>query len=355
MMFHNMKSNFYKIYLLFLVLTIITAGCNKDSSEIKSVEKIKKVSTVKIKEIAGSLFIKRLNLIGRLKASTEVTVSSEEGGIIKEIHFDKGTKVKKGASLVILDDTTLLANLSEVNAAYGLENMNYERLKALKDNAGAVSDFDLKSAEFKKNMAAARVNIIKTRLNKTIIKAPLSGTVYQKFVENGEFLNPGSPVAIIIQTDVIKAEATLTESEIAYFRKGGIAKITVDAYPDMTFESNIDYISPAADNQSSGFLVEIPIHNQKEMLRPGLMVRISLIKEKCEKCIIISQDSIINELTGKFVFLLGKDKKVIKREVYPGNTDKDNVVIKKGLAVGDLIITTGHRNIVEGELVEVVE
>jgi len=352
-----MNSNLYKgfIYSIIMVLTVITFSCNKDNSDTENKEKKdhKKITRVKIKKITSSVFVKRINLTGMLKAGSEVTVSAEENGVVKEIYFEKGSKVKKRDPLVRLDNAALLASLSEVKYAYDLEYMNYERLKSLKDKAGAVSDFDLKSAELKKNMAAARVNIIKTRLDKTLIKAPMDGVIDKKFIETGELLSHGSKVAKLIKTSVLKAEASIAEKEIGFVRKGAEAVITIDAYPEITFIGKVDYISPAADDKSSSFLIEIPFDNGSEKVRPGLMVRISLIKERCEKCIVIPQDSIINETSGEFVFLLGKDNRVIKRDIYPGYTERESVVINKGLSIGDLLITKGQRNIVEGELVVV--
>jgi len=351
----NVSRNF--IFRLTVILLLIAIGCNKGGQEPEDTKNrsLERIPGVEVTKVNAAPFIKKISLTGVLRAKTEVTVSAEEGGILTEILFVKGDSVKKGEILARLDDLTLKAMLAEVQAAYELENLNYERLKTLKDKAGAVSDFDLTSARLKKNMAAARVNVIKTRLAKAYIKAPLAGVVDKKFIEQGELLPPGAPVAKLMDISVLNAEAAITESEIVFFTKGVDAELTVGAYPDKIFAGKVNFISPAADDNSGSFAVEIPVGNPGGILRPGMLVRIALIKERCEKCIIIPQDAIINERSGNFVFLLGKDSRVIKRKIYPGDTQMDKAVIRKGLSEGELVITSGHQNIVDGELVKVSE
>ncbi len=345
----------YKYYAL-TVIFFLLAGCGEKAAPLEEkAEETKRLPKVRVVEAAHSLFVKKIETIGVCKANRVVRVSTEEAGVVKRIAFDKGDKVKKGKFLLALDDSNLKAALDELEAAFNMESLNYEKLLALKEGRGAVSEFDFKNAALKKQMAAARAEAIRVRLKKMSLSSPIKGTVEKKFVEAGEFLSPGAMIAEIIDTSTVKIEAGIAEKETAFFRKGTEAEVVFDAYPDKTFKGRIDYVSAEVDEMSGTFTVEIGLKNKKGLFKPGMMTRVRLEKERCETCILLPQDAILDADGGRAIFIIDGEGHAVLRPVVTGESNGGRIVIESGVEAGERVVVVGNKGIVDGESVEVIE
>ena len=337
---------------LFTFVFILT-GCNKAEEPLK--EKQERLALVKVIEIQPTEFIKKIEVVGFCKAKTTSTISTEESGVIREIHFDKGDRVKNGKLLLRIDDVLLQATLKELEASYEMARLNHEKLQALKKGRGAVTDFDLRNAALKMDMSAAKLESIRAQLKKKSIISPLSGTIEKRFVEKGEFLSPGMPVASIIDISRVKVEAAIAEKDLPYFRKGAGAEVFFNAYPGEIFKGQVDYLSPAVDRMNGTFSIEITLDNRKKRLKPGMMARVRLVKERCGGCLIIPQDAIMDGKDGSAIFVLADDGKARRRIVTLGETENSRVVVASGLSAGERIVIVGQQDLVDGEKVEISE
>lgn len=354
----DISSGYTTVSLFILILFTLMPACDraeKKSDAPAETKMEKRLPRVKVAEAASAPFVKKVELIGVGRARKTVRVGTNESGIVKEVTFDKGDTVKKGSILVRIDDSTLRASLAELEASLEIAKLNYDKLTALKKGRGAVSEFDLKNAVLKKEMAAARAGILKTRLSRMKIKSPVAGIVEKKHVEPGEFIAPGSPVATIMDISEIKVEAGIAEKEIRHFKKGSEAEIVFDAYPDMTFRGVINYLSPDVDSSNGTFRIEMPVKNREGLLKPGMLARVTLVKERCDACILIDQDSVMDTGKGKAVFVVDHEKRARLKRVVLGETEKDRIVIDEGLKEGDRVVIVGQRSLVDGAGVEIVE
>ena len=111
-----------------LAFVFILTGCNKAEESNPSLslkEKQERLALVKVMEIQPTEFIKKIEILGACKAKTKSTISTEESGVIREIHFDKGDIVKKGKLLLKIDDTLLQATLKELEASHEMARLNH--------------------------------------------------------------------------------------------------------------------------------------------------------------------------------------------------------------------------------------
>lgn len=336
----------------------IFTGCNKAEESTPALslkEKQERLALVKVIEIQPTEFIKKIEILGACKAKTTSTISTEESGVIREIHFDKGDTVKKGKLLLRIDDTLLQATMKELEASYEMARLNHEKLQALKKGRGAVTDFDLRNAALKMDMSAAKVENVRAQLKKKSIISPISGIIEKKHVEKGEFISPGMPVASIIDISRVKVEAAIAERDLSYFRKGAAAEIFFNAYPGKVFKGQVDYLSPAVDPMNGTFTIEINLDNRKKRLKPGMMATVRLVKEKCGGCLIIPQDAVMDGKDGSAIFVVADDGMAKRRVVTLGETENSRVVVTSGLSAGERIVTVGQQDLVDGEKVEISE
>ena len=344
------------IFAIIMLLALPLWGCgDKPKQAEPDMEKTVRKARVRIQIVEEVPFEKKIHVVGAVKANREVMVSADEGGLIKTLYFDKGAKVKKGAMLARLDDSTLRASLAEARAALNLEELNYNRLASLKEKGGAVSDFDLNKSRFKKEEAEARLSIFESRLSKMKIISPLHGIVDKKMVEAGELIRPGAVLAKITDIDPVKIQAGIAESVIRFIRFGTKVSISFDAFPGETVSGQVDYIAASANADEGVFDVEIPVDNKEGRLRPGMMARVTVVTERCEACMLIPRDAIVDTEVGPVVFTVTEDGKASRRPVTLGQTDRDRVVIASGLEAGDRIVVAGQRDLVAGEKVDIIE
>lgn len=341
-------------FLLAGFLFFIIAGCKGEKGAAPEEKKEKKAPLVKIIAVEPSDFQKKVELVGSCRAKTLVTVSSEEPGLIQKVHFDKGDKVKEGAPLLRLDDALLKASLKELEASYEIARLNYEKLLALKKGRGAVTEFDLRNALLKADMAEARVESIRAQLKKKRIFSPINGVVEARHVEIGEYVTPGKAIATIADLTSVKVEAAVAEKDVSYFTVGTVAEVIFNAYAKEVFKGTIDYISPMVERRDGTFMIEINLKNDNSRFKPGMMTRVRLVKESCKNCLLIPQDAVLDDNNKTDIFIVNAAGIAERKSVTLGETADSRVLVKEGLKGGDRVVIVGQRDLLNGEKVTVI-
>ena len=139
-----------------------------------------------------------LKLAGRLEPWVAVQVSTELGGTVQEVGFDKGRRVAKGQILARIGTDLLEASLAEAEAALAHAESEFNKVTELFKRQ-AVPRQDLSSATSNYHGAEARCELARLRVERSIIRAPLSGMAVSREIEPGEFLPAGTLVTTIHQ------------------------------------------------------------------------------------------------------------------------------------------------------------
>ena len=308
---------------------------------------------VSVWEVEPTVLKDELSLAGRLEPWVEVNVSSELGGTVQEVHFEKGRHVQQGRVLARIGTDLLEASLAEAEAELVAATAHYNKTKELFDRQ-AVPRQELVSSTSSLKRAEARMEQAKLRVDRSIIEAPISGVAISREVEPGEVVAPGALVTVIHQVSRLKASVGIPEDDIAHFRIGGEAEIQVDAYPDREFQGKIHFLGPAATGANRTFPAEIEIANQKEELRPGMIVRVFLVRRVFENAVVVPRDAVLERDSGTVLFVLTDDKAEL-RQVKTGPSESGRIVVLDGLDAGEALIVRGHRNLVDGQRVRRVD
>ncbi|TAK53012.1 MAG: HlyD family efflux transporter periplasmic adaptor subunit, partial [Bacteroidetes bacterium] len=280
---------------------------------------------------------KNITASGTIEA-TQVTVSSKVVGEIKRLRVDEGSSVSGGDTLVEinhdLQDIELRqaeANFQATEAQYrlilkgarqedllqadaNLQNAknDYERIEGLfKEKSVTQKQFDdaktrlvvaeqtyeklrrgarseeIETALARREQARAAVDAIQKRIRDATVISPCDGIVTQKIVEEGENVMTGGALVRITQLNKVHLMIYVTEVELARVKIGQAAKVSIDAFPNRTFEGKIMYISPNAeftpknvqtkdDRTKLVFGVKIEIPNEDQTLKPGMPADASL-------------------------------------------------------------------------------
>jgi membrane fusion protein, multidrug efflux system len=314
-------------------------------------EDTKPAVPVEAAKVIAAPLSEQVTAVGTLLSNEAVTVSSEIPGRLKEIHFQEGQPVEKGAPLFTLDDSVYRAQLDDAEAKLKLAEQTNKRTSTLFTSKYATAQ---SADEAASNLAVstAATELARVQLEKTRIVAPFSGIVGLRHVSVGEYITAGQALVNLEAVDPVKADFRVPEKFLPAIRVGQTIRIKVDAFPKDSFEGKVYAIDPRLDVAGRSLLVRAMVPNQDQRLRPGLFARVTVILQLKEDALTIPEQAIVPQGDSQFVFKI-VDGKVHLTKVVIGTRREGRVEILDGLAAGDEVVTAGQLKIREGSAVTV--
>jgi membrane fusion protein, multidrug efflux system len=285
---------------------------------------------------------------GTLVAFRGVTVGSELPGAIREVSFDSGTSVKKGAVLVKLDTSTEEAQLASARADENLARLNYERaVEVRKGQANTPADLDAAEARYKQAQAA--VETLRATIEKKTIRAPFDGRIAIRQVELGQVLGAGAPVASLQSVTPIYVEFSLPQQALARIKVGQPVHVHTDTFPGVTWNGKVSTINTEVDVATRNVKVRATIPNEDGRLRPGMFTNVEVLAPEQVPVLLVPATAVIYAPYGDSVFVLdqkkgpdGKDQLTAQqRFVRLGERRGDLVAVLTGLKAGESVVSSG--------------
>jgi len=282
-----------------------------------------------------------------------VTVAAEVAGRIEWIGPRQGAIVKARDPLMRLNADLLQAEFESIEAQTKNDQTEFERQRGL-GKGGAAPSRELDQAATQLAISRARLEEVRARLERTRIVAPAAGVLNRLAVEQGEYVQAGTPVADIVQIDIVKVAVDVPERDIAFFVQGGKAEIVAEIRGHRrSFEGTITFISSVADDRTRSTRMEIKLPNPDGTLRSGQIVRARLTRQIIENAVLIPLLAVIPMENGHATYVV-EDSKAQRRDVRLGIIRGDRVQVLQGLVPGDQLIVSGHRFVAPGQSVNVV-
>jgi membrane fusion protein (multidrug efflux system) len=303
-------------------------------------------------KVAAATWQSRRAAIGTLIAVHDVTLGAELPGLIREVDFDSGRAVKRGAVLVRLDTTNEEAQLTAAVADAELAKTTLERARALR-KGGANTPADLEAAEARAKQTQAIAANIQATIAKKTIRAPFDGRVAMKQVERGQVVAPGTPVATLQSVDPMYAEFSLPQQALADLKTGQTAVMRVDSYPGKKWQGAISTVNSEVDPVTRNVRVRATFPNKEGILRPGLFVNVEVSASDQREVLVIPATAVVYAPYGDSVFVLDEKKDDQKtngdspaliaqpRFVRLGDRRGDLVAVVSGLREGETVVSNG--------------
>ena len=318
----------------------------------EAAEDSKPAVPVEASKVVAAPLSEQVTAIGTLLSDEAVTISSEIAGRLKEIHFEEGQPVEKGALLFSLDDSVYRAQLDDASAKLKLAAQTNKRTSTLFSNKYATAQ---SADEAASNLAVntAAVELARVQLDKTRITAPFAGIVGLRHVSVGEYITAGQALVNLEAIDPVKADFRVPEKFLPAIRVGQTIKIKVDAFPEDSFEGRVYAIDPRLDVAGRSLLVRAMVPNRDQRLRPGLFARVTVLLQLKEDALSVPEQAIVPQGDSQFVFKI-VDGKAKLTKVKIGTRREGRVEIVEGLAAGDQVVTAGQLKIRDGSPVTIV-
>lgn len=362
-----MKTN-RKIWLAVIVGLLLTAGAlgGVKAAQIGTMIKAgatfapppESVSSAAVKEIAWE---ESRSAIGSLVAVRGVTLSSEVPGLVREITFESGQSVRKGAVLVRLDTSTEEAQLAAAKADAALARLSLERAQSLR-KAEANAPADLDTARARSSSADAAVAALEAIIAKKTIRAPFDGRVTIRQVELGQVLAPGAPIAALLSVSPIHAEFFLPQQALAQLRGGQKVRVRTDTFPDASWEATVTTVNPEVDPATRNVRVRATLENPDGRLRPGMFVNVDVLSGELRQALVVPATAVMYAPYGDSVFVLSQKKDeqtgqvatvAQQRFIRAGDRRGDFVAVVDGLDKGETIVASGAFKLRNGMAVAV--
>jgi membrane fusion protein (multidrug efflux system) len=286
--------------------------------------------------------------IGTLVAVRGVTLGSELAGLVREIGFESGASVKRGAVLVKLDTSTEEAQLEAAVADASLARISLERARTLR-KGGANTQVDLDAAEARARQTEATVAGLRATIAKKTIRAPFDGRIAIRQVELGQVVSPGTAIASLQSVSPIHADFWLPQQALAELKVGQRARLRTDAFPGSSRDGEITTVNPEIDVATRNVRVRATFLNADGQLRPGMFANVEILSSERRPVLLIPATSVIFAPYGDSVFTIeekreesGKATAVARQKfVRLGERRGDFVEVTSGLSAGATIVSTG--------------
>ena len=307
-----------------------------------------------------------------------VRVAAEVAGRVESVRCDEGTVCREGDPLVDLNTELLQAEFDRAKAAAHFAETEYERIVRLKEQ-GAGTPQDRDRAEYEMYISRAMMERAGAELERAKIIAPINGVLNDVTVEKGEYVQPGDPVAEMVDIDSLKVVAPVSELDIPYIKVGDPAEVfpNVNGNGD-SITCTVTYISARSDESTRATRVELALDNKDRARRSGRIVKVRLTRRFIEGAIMIPLDAAIPLEEGNAVYVVEKDletqqevarrrtvkldPRFIKRMVPPrqeGDTEprppEQRILVLSGLNEGERLIVSGHQFVGAGQPVTIRE
>ncbi len=301
--------------LLFpLILSLILAGCSSkaDSGAGKANgQLVPAVEAVQAK--FGSLPLTE-RLSGLVKGKNQVELYPQLSAAIVEVYVGNGSLVNSGDPLVRLRDTEFREQLKQAEASLQIARAQAKQAEAewsrmqseLKRNTSlseknliSPTDFekvqsDAAAAEASADLAHARVQQAqatvderKEELSRTIVRAPVDGTVGNRNAEVGMVVTPSTRLFVLGQLDSVRVEVVLSDHMLSYIKEDQRSEILSPTLPDGSITAPVARVSPFLHPVTHSTIAEIDVANPKGNLKPGMFVTVDIFYGESDQATLV--------------------------------------------------------------------
>lgn len=306
-----------------------------------------------------------LELNGSVVSTQRVELTTEIPGKIDVIAVREGARVAAEQLIVRLDTAQLAAQVAQARNAVAeaeanLKNTeaNLVRMQQLHKD-GAVSKQQLDAGVLQRDVARAHLDaaqaalqLVSVQLDNSSVRAPFAGRIAEVPVAIGEYVVPGTKIAVLYDDRALEVEVHVGERDLALVRANQPVVVRSDAAPGATIAGTVRVIIPAADPASRAATVRIRLADPPPAVLPGISAVAQIVVERREQVLVVPSQALRRNGADEVVVV--KDGRADVRQVLVGLRHSHLVQITYGLAEGETVVTLGPETLTDGQPVKVV-
>ena len=343
-----------------MVAMVIVAACSpKDAGQdvpVQAVEDPGLVAAIRVKAVpvAQARLDAAHEVTGLVSAFRKSTVAAEIAGRVVRRGVEPGDAVKAGDLLVELDDERVELEVRQAEARLkardvDLAHADHEHRRAMglheKDviSQDVVDDLRFDRDRAEADLAAARASLASTHraLQDTRVLAPFAGTAEVVHVQEGDYLNPGTPVATLTDFSRARVRAGVTAAEAALIDEEDVVGIVFESLGGVVLTGTIRSVSRIKDPDGGTYPVEIWLQGEDAAgLREGMVAAVRLSVGSSDLAAAVPKAALFRREGGLFVYAV-VDGAAVTRSVRVGRSSGDLIEITEGLSAAELVVVDG--------------
>jgi membrane fusion protein (multidrug efflux system) len=313
------------------------------------------VTPVIVAPVSNAEFVDRVEALGTLRANESVTISSTVTELIEKIHFNDGQKVTKGQIIVEMDAAEELAQLVEEQSRSKQADRQLQRAKELIES-NAVSESLLDEAQRDNDAAKARITAIQSRIDQRILRAPFDGITGLRLISAGALVQPGSMITTIDDTHMMKLDFSVPSVFLSTLKEGIPITAFARAFPEEVFSGTVNGIDSRIDPVTRAVMVRALIPNPEGLLRPGLLMRVTLQKN-IRQALSIPEEAVTLNGSDAFAWKVKRtpdESLTVERvKLDLGMRRGGDVEVLGGLTDGDQVVSHGDIRLSPGAQIRI--
>jgi membrane fusion protein (multidrug efflux system) len=297
-----------------------------------------------------------ISAIGSLASERGVAISTQVPGVVSRIAFESGEMVKKGDVIVELDSRVERAELASAKAREELAVSEDARVRSLVP-VGAAPQAELDAAQAELQTARGNIEALRARIALKTIRAPFSGRLGIRQADLGQYLSPGTTIAILETTDTIFVDFTLPQERLKDVGVGMPLRLTIPG--EEPIDGTIDAVEPAVDAATRSIRLRALVRRDDaaEKLRAGMFVDVEVVLPEKHDYVTVPATAIVHAPYGDSVFIVedkpeddpglreteqGDTVMVVRQQfVRTGPRRGDFVAVLEGVEAGEHVVSAG--------------
>lgn len=288
-----------------------------------------------------------LHAVGSVVSAKGVAVANDAPGVVSTIRFESGDSVKQGQVLVQLDASVERAQLASVRARRGLAETSLARSRQL-TATGVLSQSQLDTdAAAAKGLSADEAALV-AQIDRKVIRAPFTGKLGLRQVNLGQYLAPGTTIAVLESADADYVDFTLPQENLAVLHNGMSVRATPEGAKEPVV-GTVSAVNPTVDPATRNVVVRARFPQERSPLRPGMFLGVEVVLPEQKQVLAVPATAIVHASYGDSVFVVtdkrgedGKAHKVAEQKfVKVGDSRGDFVDVSSGLKAGEEVVSSG--------------
>ena len=320
--------------------------------------------------------------VGRVRAQQFVEVRARVEGFLERMAFAEGTYVKKGQVLFVIDQRQYKAKADKARAQLRKDSAlvrktkrDLDRIRPLfEQNAASRVDLDNAIAAYETavasmGMSRADLDQAEQELSYTYVRSPISGYISERLVDLGTLVGTSgkSLLATVVKSDTVLVDFSMTALDYLKSKERNVnlghrdssrswqpfVTITLADNSVYPYKGLVDFAEPQVSPKTGTFSVRAEMPNPEHVLLPGQFTKVHALLDVREKATVVPQKALIIEKGGAYVFVMRRDSTAERRFIELGPEFGNKIVVERGLAPGETIISEGYNKLTPGMKVRV--
>jgi len=313
---------------------------------------------VEVAEVAQGAAEPMVELVGSVQYARVSRVAAEVGGIVEQVNFKEGARVKAGQPLVKLRSDLRQTTLAGTQASY--EQVQVELEKAHKDLQRIAALYEEKSVAeslydenhygvlaLEKRVAALKATLDRQQLElqKTTIVAPFNGLIQSKLTEKGEWVSAGGQVAVIADDQALEVHIDVPQNLLGFLQSGKRLQVRCAG---KTYQASFIHFIPLGDIATRTFTVKLKLHDANGLIE-GMEAHAQLPNGPKLEGLLVPRDSVLKQFGRNVIFIAVEGTaKMIPVQV-KGYQGMQVAVAGEGLEAGAKVVIKGNERIRDGQ------